>query len=224
MKDLLVVLSCSGSSGLSETYRQQLTDAGIEFSFNIIGEIPNANSGGCLEYKLEMLRQYCRRFYDYERLIFSDVWDVLFYGRKEDVIRKIPLDRMIQGAERACYPEYHLGGLIRGVTPWRYANGGFQAGSPQAILEWCDRAQESSYYAPEEIDQRFLNRLLAYTPEMVALDSKTQLVYCLAGEAGELEFVRGMPRNTLCDTWPNFLHFNGRFEHGPILKMREASL
>ena len=135
----------------------------------------------------------------------------MFYGTKEEVIAKIPEDHVLCAAERNCYPDPSLVPNIPGNTPWRFANGGLTAGTPRSILDWVDKIEAHRYYNPTGLNQGFLNALLAESSPLVQIDSRTELFYCLFGETCELEFRDGLPRNTVCNTSPNFIHANGKW-------------
>ncbi len=209
MKDLLVTMGASEVRGYMAEYLGQLQDAGIETNIDKLGDFPNKNGGGTLGFQIKKERELAQRFSDYEKIVFTDAWDVLFYGTKADVICKIPDDYVLLGAERNCYPDALP---IAGDTPWRFTNGGLMAGSPKNILAWLDGLERHPLYRPDDINQRLYNLLLLQGSELVSIDSRTELFYCLILDNAELQFERGLPVNTLCGTHPNFIHANGKSE------------
>jgi hypothetical protein len=147
---------------------------------------------------------------------------VTFYGNKEEVIGKIPTDCILHGAEKNCYPDPSMADRIEKRTPWCFANGGLAAGTPENFLMWCRDAEKNLRYRREMLDQEFLNILLA--EGSLLIDDTTDLFYCLFCGYDELEFDRGHPVNTLCETRPNFIHANGKWPAYEAWAKRERSL
>ena len=224
MNDLLVILPCTQEYGLMPEYLRQLREAEIDVHVERLESIPNGNAGGTHAYALDIYRRCAQRFDNYRNLVFSDAFDVLFYGTKEEVLGKIPFDRVLLAAERNCYPDPSLSSSIPGKTPWRFANGGLACGTPESFLKWVEEIEKHPLYAPSGLNQRFYNLLLAMGFPLVSIDATTDLFYCLFLEEGELDFQNGLPINKLCRTRPNFLHFNGKCFHPGVLARREASL
>jgi hypothetical protein len=225
MNDLLVIMPCTQEHGLMPEYLRQLREAEIDVHIERLESIPNGNAGGTHAYALDLYRRCAQRFDNYRKLVFSDAFDVLFYGTKEEVLGKIPFDHVLLAAERNCYPDQFLSSSIPGKTPWRFANGGLSCGTPESFLKWVEEIEKHPLYAPYGLNQRFYNLLLAMAPSpLVQLDETTELFYCMFLEAGELDFKNGFPVNQLCGTRPNFLHFNGKCFHPGVLARREASL
>jgi hypothetical protein len=224
MKDLLVLMAMTNPKHLFDTYIRQLDDAGIESYVERVQCFPNENCGGMFGYKVEALRRLAIRFKDYRKLVFTCAWDVMFFGSAEDVLNKIPDEGVLLAAERNCYPDPSIGSLIAGDTPWRYVNGGCMAGTPAAIEEWTYAVERQPSYLPLEPDQGQLNVLLMEGSPLARIDGRTNLFYCLAGETGELGFIAGLPYNTVCDTRPNFLHFNGRWPVDPTMELWKRNL
>ena len=101
MNDLLVILCATKERGTMQEYLGQLKDAGIDTHVEPILDIGEAN---CLGGQIEGERRLTRKFHHYKKIIFSDAFDVTFYGSKEDVLRKIP-DGVLLAAERNCWPD-----------------------------------------------------------------------------------------------------------------------
>jgi hypothetical protein len=171
-----------------------------------------------------IFRDCLKHFSDYKKIIFSDGFDVLFYGTAEEVIRKIPNDRVLLAAERNCYPDPSIASQCIGDTPWRYANGGLTAGTPENINAWIDSIEKHPLYHPEALNQQVFNMLRAENSPLVPIDSRTELFYCAFIDEGELGAENGMPINKLCGTHPNFLHFNGGADNSGWFAAREKSL
>lgn len=225
-KSLIVIMGASSEAGTLKLYQEQLFDADIPYHVEPRPEVwPNMYGGGTLGYKLSEMKRLSEKFYNYERLIFTCAFDLLFFGTREEVIGKIPMDGILCAAERNCYPDSFLAEEIEGDTPWRFMNGGIVAGTPANFLKWIELLEGHPYYesAAEGIDQAFFNRLLAQKSPLINIDSRTELAYCLYLEQGELDFYAGVPVNLLCGTRPNFIHCNNH-SIGNFWERREKSL
>lgn len=231
MNELAVVMGSSvppGPPSLTLTmqlYLDQLRAAGIESHIYTLRDIPT--EGGIpwpLWYYIKCYREIVNEFQRYERLIITNAWDVTFYGNREDVIRKIPMDLCLVGAGRESWPDCSLRDRTPGDTPWKFSNGGLTAGTPENILKMVDALEKHPRYEPGMWDQGMLNIVLAYGPKLFHLDSRTELFFCLFDGYSELDFERGMPVNTLCGTRPCFIHANGRWDTTELYEKRERSL
>ena len=216
--DLLVIIGCSVVKGWMPTYVRQLSDAGIAVHIEMLTD-ETVKYGGSSEFVFKDKRRLAERFANYKKLIFSDGWDVLFFGTREEVIRKIPNDYVLLAAERNCWPKYiELDDKIEGPTAWRYANGGLLAGTPENIIVWLDALMRHSRFNGEHVDQYLYNLLLYDRSELLHIDDHTELFYCALKEQEELQFENELPVNTACATHPQFIHANGCFDMGVILK------
>jgi hypothetical protein len=224
LKDLLVLMACSSVQKLQPEYMRQLTEADIDYHVEHLGPRANENGGGTFSHKVDSFRRLSKLFCEYEKLVFTCAWDVLFYGTKKEVLGKIPDQGVLLGAERNCYPDASIAHLCKGDVPWRFVNGGLTAGTPESILAWLDGIEQHLQYHPSEVDQLSLNLMRAENSPLTMIDARTELFYCLHLEGGELDFENGLPVNKLCGTHPNWLHFNGRHPHEPAMELRERSL
>lgn len=213
MKDLIVVIPYTEVRGMMTTYLRQLEKAEIETSLVKLLDIPNGNAGGTHGYAISLMRKGCERFADYKAVIFSDAFDVLFYGTKQQVLDKIPQTFVLMAAERNCYPDPLN---ISGDTPWKYVNCGLTAGTPLNILRWLQLQELHPEYDQNGLNQRFFNKRRQEGSELAFIDETTNLFYCLFGECGELEFQNEVPVNTLFGTMPNFIHANGKCGFAPM--------
>jgi hypothetical protein len=211
MKDLLVILSCTSEQGMMAKYRSQLAAAEIDVYVDKIDGFPNSNGGGTLGHQVQGQRRLARQFEEYGKLIFTDAFDVLFYGTGGDVMEKIPDDHVLLAAERNCYPDPSLAPTFPGTTAWRYVNGGMMAGTPERILEWLNEIERHPLYDPNGLNQRFFNLVRYSGSSLVPIDERTELFYCLYLEQNELAFENGLPVNTVLGTHPNFIHANGKW-------------
>jgi hypothetical protein len=210
--DLLVIAGASAEHGTLPEYRRQLAAAGIDLHMADISDRPNMNGGGNLGFRVRVFERLARQFAHVPFLIFSDAFDVLFFGSMESVIARIPPTHLLHAAEKNCYPDLAMANRIADTGPWRFANGGLVAGTPQSFLAWCEAAPRHPAYNPEMLDQQFLNILVSEDSPLCVLDSRTELFMCLYGGYEELNFANGEPVNTLYGTWPSFIHCNGNWE------------
>jgi len=221
LKDLIVVLACTKPQGTMEKYLGQLHVAGIDTHVEPIKDFSEADRLGA---QVEGQTRLTERFQNYTYLIFSDAFDVTFYGTKEDVIKKIPKNLVLQAAERGSYPDKTLEGHMPGETAWKFVNGGLLAGTPATILRWFQALQKHPIYHPKLCNQTFFNLLRFTGSPLISIDERTELIYCLADEHNELQFDQGMPVNTVCHTKPNFLHACGKYPMKGIMARRDQSL
>lgn len=221
--DLLVIMGATQEHGTMRLYMSQLAAAGIEYRVEDGSDKPNANSGGNLGYRVNKFRELANRYSDCERLVISDAFDVTFYGTKEDVISKIPMDKLLHAGEKNCYPPEACSLPIPDRGPHRYANGGLVAGTPENFLHWCCYTERHPLYNPECLDQYFLN--LEVSEEVGCIpDYRTELFFCLYGGYQELEFEKGIPVNTMYGTHPQFLHANGKWTTEDMFEKYRRSL
>lgn len=223
--DLLVVMGATEIHGTLSLYTDQLRSANIEHTVIDCSDKPNINGGGSLGYRVHLFRKYAEHYHYYKLIIFSDAFDVTFYGKSaEDVTSRIPTGHLLHAAEKNCYPNPAIAAHISGDSPWRFANGGVVAGTPAAYLDWCDRAERHQAYNPHMLDQEFLNILVAEGSDLAVLDTKTTLYFCLFGGYDELQFVNGEPANSLYETAPLFLHANGQWTAEEMFDRHTRSL
>lgn len=221
MKDLIVILNATTVRGTMTEYLRQLYAAGIEYYIKWTPSYPAG--GGTLQHKVDLFREMTDKFSDYEKIVFSDAFDITFYGRKEDVMRKIP-DGILFAAEKNCYPDPTIAHRIAGETPWRFINGGLTAGTVRGIRRWIAEIHADSNYNGAALDQAVLNLLRTEDSPLANCDQRTELFFCLFGGYPELEFERGIPLNTLCGTTPQFLHGNGSWDRAEMFAKYERSL
>lgn len=183
------------------------------------------NTGGSDDGKLgrcvENWAKYAEEHSAFDRLILTDAWDVLAVNDHqwiEEKLAEMP-EKVVFGAEQNCWPEPQLRELIAGGMPWRFANGGMLTASPKALIRWCEDVQKHQEYAPNEYTQQWLNRRLADRTFPVYLDRGTRLFYCMILENGQLQPKDGRLWNSVCDSYPSFIHFNGNQPWGNVLEM-----
>jgi hypothetical protein len=234
MKDLIVFTGSSipasdPASGTLSLYLDQLAKAGIESYVRTMNpaDLDQCEGGamGTLANFISIMRETAQTFSNYERIVATDAWDVLFFGSKEDVIRKIPMDKCLIGAAKECYP---WGLAAREPTSedtvWMYANGGLLAGTPENIRKLVDTMEAHPSYRPRLENQGMENIMLAEKSDAFYHDSRTDLFFCLFDGYPELDFERSLPVNTLCGTRPQFIHSNGHWPTDEMWAKYKASL
>jgi hypothetical protein len=223
MNDLLVIMGASCVSGTMPLYLDQLKTAGIEYHVEDIAGVQQHELN--LGWKCRWVRQFGQRFSSYQRLVITDAWDVTFYGTREEVISKIPTTHVLWAAEKNCYPNPAIAEAIEKRTPWAFNNGGMLCGTPEQMIEWANTVERHPKYLPGYLDQEFHNMMLAEkNAKLCTIDDQTNLFFCLFCGYPELEFEKGIPVNTFCDTHPNFLHANGKWSSGEMFHKYERSL
>lgn len=223
VNDLIVLMGATSSQGTMPLYIQQLAKAGIDHAVVDCSDKPNLAGGGNLGYRVKKFRELANQYANYERLVISDAFDVTFYGTKEDVLAKIPVDRLIHAGEKNCYPPECSAMPIPDRGMHRYANGGIVAGTTACFLDWCTYTERHPKYDPNCLDQYFLNLQISEGVGCLP-DDKTELFFCLYGGYDELDFEHGLPVNTLYGTHPNFIHANGHWETNSLEHRHQRSL
>ena len=207
--EVIVVAGCTHREGFIDEYESQLAAADIPFHLEPI-KLPGGANDFTITKRVQFLRRMAEKFSDYRFLVATDAWDVLFLGRKQELIDKAHRGAVLIAAERNCYPESILASHIIGNTPWRYANAGLIAAPPDALKAWCD-AILTWNIDPDILDQAWFNRRLAKQSSMVALDTDTTLFYVVSSnqEDGSLRSKDGRLWNSRTNQFPVFFHFSG---------------
>ncbi|HEX5426643.1 MAG TPA: hypothetical protein VFW94_24235 [Candidatus Acidoferrales bacterium] len=209
MKDLIVVAGATHRHGMLDEYEAQLAAAGIDFHLWPLGPLPAGANSINMRRRIDYIRDAAQRFYDYSRIVMTDAWDVIFFGSADELMRKLGSFPTVSG-ERNCYPEPSLSEKIMGFTPWRFANNGMLYGSPEALLGFCLKAEETSDL--NILDQAWFNRRLAEGTRLFEVDCATEIFYVVSStlENGALEMSKGRPWNSRCGSFPMFFHFSGQ--------------
>ncbi len=208
LKDLIVACGATHRAGLLDEYQSQLSEADIPLHIEPLDALPLGANSINMARRIAFIRRVCGRLADYQKIVITDAWDVLFYGTREEVAFKVP-DTLIVSAERNCYPEPGLATLITGETPWKYCNNGMMAGTPSYLLSWCAQAESTPHL--DILDQAWFNRRRAEGSPLTPLDESTNLFYVVSSTLENGELVKGFerPLNQLCKTYPCFFHFSG---------------
>jgi hypothetical protein len=222
--ELIVVTAASCEKGTLPLYREQLAQAGIPFYLDDISSHYIPPLGGNFRIKIESMRRLSQQFLAYERIVFTDAFDVVFFGDKDSLLAKIPTDRVLWGAEKNCYPDPAIAERIEQRPGARFANGGLLCGSPRAMIEWTHSAESHPWYHPDSLDQQWLNAMVAEKSPLAQCDFCSRIFFCLFGGYPELEFERGVPVNTMFQTHPQFVHANGHWDTTEMWRKWKESL
>jgi hypothetical protein len=219
MKDVIVCSAYTHRQHMIDEYEDQLAAAGIDFHLEPI-TLENGIVSITARWKFEYMRRMCERFDMYERIVFTDAWDVLFFGTKVDLMTKIPVYPIVS-AERNCWPEEDLAESIQfpTPTPWRYVNAGMIAGHPRALLSFREEALRKPDL--DLMEQAWFNRRLVAKDSHFVTDIVTQLFYTVSydREDGSLKLKDGKLWNSRFDTYPQFFHFAGPCSSVPFRAM-----
>lgn len=222
MKDLLVVLSYTEPRGFLPEYRTQLRNAEIDFHEERMQGFDDSAAN-----VLKLLGKVASEHSDYRWLIFSDAFDVLFYGSRQrilDYLETVPDDKVVYAAERNCWPDPTRASEFPAPTRWRFVNGGLRVGTPEAFIAWSARVA-ARFPSSALKDQELLNQLVVTgDPDAPILDYQTELFYCLYNERNELKFANDKLWNTELDTFPSFLHANGNYDMFEVLTRRLVNM
>lgn len=190
-----------------DEYEDRLAAAEIDFHIEPV-TLADGIGSVTARWKFEYMRRMAERFSEYERIVFTDAWDVLFFGSKADLLPQIPANFLVS-AERNCWPEGDLAAQIESDSAWKFCNAGMSCGSPERILEWIQGAMKCADL--DLMEQVWFNRRLVDGAWPVWLDWGTSIFYTVSydREAGELGIVDGKLVNTRYDSRPQFFHFAG---------------
>lgn len=205
-----VISECTHRAGLVALYERQLGAAGIPYHLEIRQDAVYPQGLRMLGHHIELLKKWLDKYGDSENLVITDAWDVLFYGTAEDVARKVPREGVLFCAERNCFPDKHLEGYFGGDTPWKYCNSGVMACKPKELEKWIASIEADPSALPGFMDQQFYNHRVLRNDPLTKIDNRTNLIYSMYLESGEMQFADGKPFNTVTKNYPNFIHFNGK--------------
>lgn len=217
MKDVIVVSYATHRAGLLDEYEQQLKDAQIDFHLESV-ELADGINSVTARWKFAFMLRMTKRFADYECIVFTDAWDVLFFGTRDDLMPKIPKVCAIS-AERDCWPEDDLAQQIAHHGPWRYCNAGMMGGSTQGIMAFVNGV--SPFPELDLMEQQWLNRRLVEGRCPWMVDCATSLFYTVSQyhEDGSLQIKDGKLWNSHFNSFPQFLHFSGKCPTEPFQAM-----
>lgn len=207
MKDIIVISHATHRAHLIDEYEEQLRHEHIDFHIEPV-VLEDGIGSMTMRWRVAYWQRMAEQFSKYDRIVFTDAWDVLFYGTKEALCSKIP--PLVMSAERNCWPDESLGCDIPGSGPWRYANPGMMAGYPHTISSWSKWAvsQISSEWL-DQMDQKCCNYLLVnHYGTVPPLDSNTAIFYVVSQDK-EDGSLRHDLTNIRYGTSPQFFHFAG---------------
>lgn len=220
MKDIIVVCYATHRAGLMDEYEQQLKDADIPLHIEPVS-LPDGINSVTARWKFEYMRRMCSKFADYDRIVFTDAWDVLFYGSKNYLMAMD--DFPMVGGERNCWPDPKLAPHIMSsqtpASPWRFCNAGVISGMTASLGLVCNRALSMS--GLDRLEQDWFNNLFAFEDDIgIDCDELTEVSYTVSydKEDGSLTYFDS-PFNKKYGTYPQFLHFSGKCPTEPFRAM-----
>ena len=222
MNDVIVCSYATERAGMLDEYENSLAAAGIDFHLEIVS-LPQGIGSVTARWKFEFMARMAEQFSSYQRIIFTDAWDVMFIGGKEELLPKIP-EHVLVSAERNCWPEADLADQFSDHTPWRFCNAGMISGHPHAITAWVPWALGTADL--DMLEQAWFNRRYADTPTPFVLDETTSLFYTVSfdREGGELQLKFEKPWNSVDDTHPQFFHFAGPCSSVPFRALLRGAI
>lgn len=151
-------------------------------------------------------------------LIFTDAWDVLFYHNEatllelEEQIEGMVPGNILFGGEINVWPPDAGHYPLRGSKqPYLYLNAGMFAGLGSNIallLEYFNMHQLNDSIDDQREWHRIANNKVGQ--ESLVLDGTCRMFQNLFMAEDDVEMVEGRPHNKRFDTWPMFIHGNGK--------------
>ena len=212
MKDVIVVSYATHRAGLLDEYEQQLKYAQIDFHLEPV-ELADGINSVTARWKFEYMWRMCSKFRGYQSIVFTDAWDVLFVGGKEDFLRP---DWVTFAAERNCWPEP---GSPLSDSPWAFVNAGMCSLAIDTAHKWL---REMLHRTDIDIlEQAWLNRSRATGCDFF-LDTTTSVFYTVSADKEDGSLVRlgdGRLFNRQFNSFPRFFHFSGKCPTEPFRDM-----
>jgi hypothetical protein len=189
--------------------------------------------------KIFAINEQLKQLNDTDIVCFIDAYDVLVNNNETDILEKFYSYKcnLLIGAELNCYPEHYKEYFPNTSTNSKYVNSGGYIGYVNAIkniFNWKSQSEiiqisknggDQTYFI-----EYYLNNYLN-TELNIKLDDKSMIFQNMHWiDWKELEIIDGKVHNSILNTWPCFIHFNGgtwQQQNGdnimPILveKMRE---
>jgi hypothetical protein len=219
--ELIVISPITRRQGFIDEYEDQLAAAEIEF-YPCPIMLDDGIASITARWKINFIRSMCQRFQKYSRLVFTDGWDVLFYGSKQDLVDKLPSGVLVS-AERNCWPERDLTESLKTTSRWSYCNPGMLSGSPERLMAWTTQALRMPDL--DIMEQAWFNRRADKGDIEIIRDLTTAIFYTVSRdlEDGSLEHNCGLPWGSVCNakygTYPHFFHFSGKCPSVPFRAM-----
>lgn len=200
------ILAASGSNGYSFKLVEDLEKGGMN---PICINVEPFSWGRRLRAYYEAARAHPKDF-----LIFSDAWDVLFFGGAQEIPDKLPKDVITFSAEKNVWPiNTEHPPLMGGTQRYRFICAGLWSGMGYLVRDTME------YYNLDCIadwaDDQALWHRIATNPnegDWLSLDGQCKVFQNLYQLEDDVEMVNGRPHNKLFNTNPNFLHGNGKVE------------
>jgi hypothetical protein len=212
MKDVIVVAHATERKYLTDEYEGQLRDAHIDFHIEPITLFDGIGSMTG-RWRLDYWHRMCKKFSGYDRIVFTDAWDVLFFGNIYGMHTRLP--PLLISAERNCWPDESLAQWYRSTSPWRYPNPGMMCGYPEYIVAWIETLKAGLRFNADVMDQLAFCQLAASHPELVPLDTLTTLFYVVSADKEDGALSTSLV-NARYKTRPYLFHFAGTCHPDPF--------
>lgn len=206
---VLVAMAANKPGGYQPIFLRQLREAGVPYMSEYL---PNFTWAKRLEW-MKLIAQSRSSTH----IVFTDAWDMLFFGTKEGLEEEADwmIEPILFGAEKNCFPTPGLAPLYPDYPhPWKYLN----AGCFMVRREWLADFLAQFDLSGVKDDQEFWTHRFLYD-NIGDLDYECRLVQNLfMWEKGEL-VGHTRPYNTITDTFPIFIHANGKSSLPPSVEM-----
>lgn len=197
--------------------KEQIAESDVDFTVLGMDDSINfgwENKGKNFGFKLKTFHEYLKTSNPDDIVVFIDLFDVLFYGNKEEIISRYNKfnSKAVFSSEYFCHP---FPKLAKEYPPtdsqYKYLNSGTFMGQAGYLLKMMNKYP----YTVEDDDQGYWTRIFLSEKETedIKLDYKNEIFNCTAGKLFDIEPVTiGENRRVLNITsrnTPNFIHFNG---------------
>jgi GR25 family glycosyltransferase involved in LPS biosynthesis len=157
--------------------------------------------------KLRLVKDYLSKCNSEDILLFTDAWDVLVFGTKEEVLERYKKfnKSIIFNAEKFCWPDEGRKNEYDTLTEeFPFLNSGGYIGKVKDIARFLD-----NYNNEEDIDdQRFWTDQYMKNRDIIGLDHKNDIFICCAGNNIKDYSIENQ-KLKYKDRYPLILHANG---------------
>jgi hypothetical protein len=176
--------------------------------------IKNENWNGYID-KIIAVNNIIKQLNDNDIVCFIDAYDVLVNNNMIEIINNFENYNcdLLLGAELNCYPELYINKFNNTSTNYKYVNSGGYIGykwAIQKIFDWkslydiyniCKNGGDQTY---------FIEYFLEHHSDKIKLDDKCRIFQNMHWvNWNEISFISGKMYNTILNTKPCFIHFNG---------------
>jgi hypothetical protein len=157
--------------------------------------------------KLRLVKDYLSKCNPEDILLFTDAWDVLVFGTKEEVLERYKKfnKSIVFNAEKFCWPDELRKNEYDTLTEeFPFLNSGGYIGKMKDIAKFLD-----NYNNEEDIDdQRFWTDQYMKNRDIIGLDHKNEIFICCVG-TDIRDYSIENEKLKYKDKYPLILHANG---------------